>query len=110
MEPLAIVGIGCRFPGGVESLEGFWESLRNGVDAITDVPADRWDSRRFSDPDPDKPGKTYMRQGGFVRQRIDEFDAHFFGISPREAAYLDPQQRLLLEITWEALEDAGMAP
>ena len=110
MEPLAIVGIGCRFPGGVESLEGFWELLRNGVDAITDVPADRWDSRRFSDPDPDKPGKTYMRQGGFVRQRIDEFDAHFFGISPREAAYLDPQQRLLLEITWEALEDAGMAP
>jgi len=110
VKPIAIVGIGCRFPGGANDLESYWSLLCNGVDAITDVPPERWDRQRFFDPDPDKPGKTYMRQGGFLSQPIDRFDAAFFGISPREAAFVDPQQRLMLEITWEALEDAGLAP
>jgi acyl transferase domain-containing protein/NADPH:quinone reductase-like Zn-dependent oxidoreductase/acyl carrier protein len=107
-DPIAIVGIGCRFPGGADSPEAFWSLLKNGVDAIVDVPPDRWDVRRFYDPDPDKPGKMYVRQGGFLKNPIDRFDAGFFGISPREAVRLDPQQRLLLEVTWEALEDAGL--
>ncbi len=107
-EPLAIVGIGCRFPGGADSPVAFWELLCDGVDAIVDVPRDRWDVRRFYDPDPDKPGVTYTRQGGFLRERIDRFDAMFFGISPREAGCIDPQQRILLESVWEAFEDAGL--
>ena len=107
--PLAIIGMGCRFPGGAHSPSAFWELLKNGVDAIVDIPSDRWDSRRFYDPNPNRPGKTYARQGGFLTEPIDTFDAHFFGVSPREAVRLDPQQRLLLEVTWEALEDAGQA-
>jgi hypothetical protein len=106
-EPLAIIGIGCRFPGS-DSPEEFWDLLREGTDAIIDVPADRWDVRRFQDSDPAMPGRTLIAQAGFLRHRIDEFDALFFGISPREAACLDPQQRFLLEVTWEALEDAGV--
>ncbi len=108
-EPIAIIGIGCRFPGGVNSPEAFWNLLRDGVDAITEVPDDRWNVRTFYDPDREKPGKTYVRWGGFV-ENIDQFDAQFFQISPREAAYMDPQQRLLLEVTWSALEDAGQPP
>ncbi len=109
-ERIAVVGMGCRFPGGANSPAAFWELLQNGVDAIVDVPEDRWDIRRFYDPDPGKPGKMYVKQAGFLQEKIDRFDAQFFGISPREAAPLDPQQRLLLEVTWEALEDAGFIP
>jgi acyl transferase domain-containing protein len=108
-EPIAIIGIGCRFPGGANSPDAFWQLLADGVDAITEVPPDRWNLPAFHDHDPTKPGKTYSRWGGFL-DNIDRFDAHFFGISPREAAHIDPQQRILLELTWEALEDAGQAP
>jgi myxalamid-type polyketide synthase MxaE and MxaD len=105
MEPIAIVGIGCRFPGA-HGPEELWKLLRDGVDAITEVPSDRWNVDEFYDADPTAPGKMSTRWGGFLRD-VDCFDREFFGISPREAAALDPQQRLLLEATWEALEDAG---
>ncbi len=107
-EPIAIIGVGCRFPGGADSPDAFWRLLCEGRDAIVDVPPDRWDSRRYYDPDPEMPGKTYTRQGGFLREKIDRFDPWFFGISPREAESMDPQQRLLLEVTREAIEDAGL--
>ncbi len=109
IERIAIIGIGCRFPGSANSPESFWKLLRNGIDAITEVPADRWDLDTFYDPDPAKPGKIKTRWGGFI-EKIDEFDANFFGISPREASRIDPQQRLLLEVAWEALEDGGQMP
>lgn len=108
-EPLAVVGLGCRFPAGGESPAHFWRSLRDGVDGVTETPRDRWDTDAYYDPDPEAPGKAYSRHGGFLDQ-VDGFDAGFFGISPREAAAMDPQQRLLLEVSWEALEDAGEAP
>jgi acyl transferase domain-containing protein len=98
-EPIAIIGIGCRFPGGATDPETFWRLLRDGVDAITEVPADRWDVAAYYDPDPDAPGKMSTRWGGFL-QEIDQFDPDFFGISPREAVTMDPQQRLLLEVSW----------
>ena len=107
-EPIAIIGMGCRFPGKASNPSAFWEMLCKGADAIVDVPSDRWDIRRFYDEDPDKPGKTYAKQGGFLHEKIDQFDPLFFGISPREAESMDPQQRLLLEVTWEAFEDAGI--
>ena len=106
-EPIAIVGLGCRFPGA-DGPEAFWRLLKDGVDAIGEVPRDRWDVDALFDADPDAAGKVYTRHGGYL-DRIDEFDAGFFGISPREATSLDPQQRLLLEVTWEALEHAGHA-
>lgn len=106
-EPVAIVGIGIRFPGGANDTRSFWKILQEGVDAITEIPSDRWSIRKFYDPEPGTPGKTNARWGGFV-DAIDQFDAGFFGISPREAARMDPQQRLLLEVAWEALEDAGL--
>jgi acyl transferase domain-containing protein/NADP-dependent 3-hydroxy acid dehydrogenase YdfG len=108
-EPIAIVGIGCRFPGGADSPEAFWRLLRDGVDAVREVPADRWDVDAYYDPDPDAPGRMASRWGAFV-DGIDRFDPGFFGITPREAAGMDPQQRLLLEVAWEALENAGIAP
>ena len=108
-DAIAIIGIGCRFPGGASNADKFWQLLRKGHDAIVDVPHDRWDIRRFYDPNPGKPGKTYARQGGFLKEKIDEFDPFFFGISPREAESMDPQQRLLLEVAWEAFEDAGIS-
>jgi len=104
-EPVAIIGIGCRFPGA-DSPQAFWQLLRDGVDAISEVPADRFNLHDFYDPDPAAPGKMTTRWGGFL-EHIDQFDPHFFGISPREAARMDPQQRLLLEVAWEALQDAG---
>src|SRR5262245_59348625 len=105
-EPLAIVGIGCRFPKRLNTPGQFWSFLRQGGDAITEVPPDRWDLKSFYDPDPSRPGKTTARWGGFIDD-VDRFDADFFGIAPREAARMDPQQRVLLEVTYEALEDAG---
>ncbi len=104
-EAIAIIGIGCRFPGANDA-RAFWDLLRNGVDAIREVPAERFNLHDFFDPDPAAPGKMVTRWGGFIEQ-VDQFDAQFFGISPREAARMDPQQRLLLEVAWEALEDAG---
>ncbi len=109
IDPIAIIGIGCRLPGGVQGPASFWQLLQNGVDAITEIPSDRWNIQKFFDPDQSKPGRTYAKWGGFI-DKIDQFDAQFFGISPREAAVMDPQHRLLLEMTWEALEDGGQAP
>ena len=106
-EKIAVVGMGCRFPGGASSPEKYWDLLQNGRDAIVDVPEDRWDVKKYYDSDPEKPGKAYVKRGGFLQEPLNEFDAQFFGISSREASILDPQQRLLLEVTWEALEDAG---
>ncbi|WP_343061793.1 type I polyketide synthase [Mycobacterium vicinigordonae] len=106
-EALAIVGIGCRFPGGAHSVEAFWNSLCGETDATCVVPETRWDAGRYFDPNPAKVGKMVTFRGGFLNQ-IDQFDPQFFGISPREANLLDPQQRLLLETTWEALEDGGI--
>src|SRR5438067_6117276 len=105
---IAIIGMGCRFPGGAHSPEEFWRLLQNGVDAICEVPPGRWDNDRYYDADPAAPGKMYTRCGGFLKE-IDQFDAEFFGISPREARRLDPQHRLLLEVSWEALDHVGQS-
>ena len=108
-EPVAAVGIGLRFPGGVRSPAAFWRLLSDGVDAITEVPPDRWNMAEFYDADPEARGKISVRFGGFL-DGIDRFDAPLFNVSPREAAAMDPQQRLLLEVAWAALEHAGIAP
>jgi len=107
-EPIAIIGMGCRLPGGANNPEQYWEILKNGIDTITDVPASRWDGAAYYDSDPEVPGKMYTTKGGFLNVPIDEFDATFFKTSPKEAHTLDPQQRLLLEVSWEALESAGI--
>jgi len=109
-EPIAIIGIGCRFPGDVQDTRSFWDLLVSGTDAIGDIPPDRWDVEAYYDRDPAAPGRMIARQGGFLSSSVHGFDAGFFGMPPREAAALDPQQRLLLEVTWEAFEDAGIAP
>ncbi len=106
-EPIAIIGLGCRFPGGANDAESFWQLLRDGVDTVTEVPADRWDIDAYYDADPEAPGKMYTRKGAFL-EGVDQFDPQFFGIMPKEAHAMDPQQRLLLETTWEALENAGI--
>ncbi|NEP03274.1 MAG: type I polyketide synthase, partial [Symploca sp. SIO2E9] len=108
-EPIAIIGMGCRFPGGANSPEKFWQLLQKGIDAVKEIPRERWNIDDYYDQDPDAPGKIYTRFGSFLED-IDQFEPQFFGISPREAKSLDPQQRLLLEVSWEALENAGIAP
>ena len=107
-EPIAIVGMGCRFPGAKDPAS-FWDLLQAGRDAVSEVPESRWKIDEYYDADPDAPGKMSSRWGGFL-DGIDQFDPEFFGISPREATYMDPQQRLLLEVSWEALENAGQGP
>jgi acyl transferase domain-containing protein len=108
-EPLAIIGIGCRVPGGVTDVEGYWDLLQNGRHAVRKVPPERWDPDKYFDPDPKAPGKTYTCWGGFV-DGIDQFDAPFFGIAAAEARRMSPPQRLFLEVSWEALEAAGISP
>nr|QEO74255.1 Beta-ketoacyl synthase [uncultured bacterium] len=108
-EPIAVVGVGCRYPGGVRDPDGFWQLLHDQRDAIGEVPSDRWDAQAYYAADPDAPGKISTRYGGFL-DRIDQFDPSFFGVAPREASSLDPQQRLLLEVAWEAFEHAALAP
>ncbi|MBV6451961.1 MAG: Phthiocerol/phenolphthiocerol synthesis polyketide synthase type I PpsC [Anaerolineales bacterium] len=108
-EPIAIIGIGCRFPGGADSPEKFWALLRDGVHVVSEIPSNRIDVETYYDSRPATPGKIMTRWGGFL-ENIDQLDASFFGIAPREAERLDPQQRLLLELAWEALEDAGILP
>src|SRR5690242_5774390 len=110
-EPIAVVGMGCRFPGGVNNPEQFWDLLRAGRSGIVRVPAERWDADAFFTDDHTVPGTICNREGGFLAGwEPDEFDAEFFSISPREAAAMDPQQRLLLEVACEALEHAGVVP
>jgi len=110
LEPIAIIGIGCRFPGGASSPEAYWDLLVSGRPAIREVPEDRWSLDRFYSENPDKPNKIYTRKGGFLDEAVHRFDAAFFNISPREAVHVDPQQRLLMEVAWESMEDAGVVP
>ena len=106
-DPIAIIGIGCRFPGGINNPEALWKLMAEGRDAVSEVPPDRWNVERYYDAETGLAGKTISCRGGFL-DSIDQFDPQFFGISPREAPYIDPQQRLLLETAWEAIEDAGL--
>src|SRR6185369_8145453 len=106
IEPIAIIGAACRFPGAPD-LASFERLLCEGTDAVSLIPRDRWDLERFYSPDPDASGKMYTRYGGFIDGH-DRFDAEFFGISAREAESMDPQQRMLLEVSWQALENAGL--
>ena len=108
-EPIAVIGMGCRMPGGVYDEASLWHVLSDGIDTIGEVPADRWDTRAYCDADPDRPGMMSTCAGGFLDD-VAGFDAALFGIAPREAISMDPQQRLMLEVVWEALEDAGIAP
>lgn len=109
-EPIAIVGMACRLPGGVDDPESFWDLLIDGRDAVTEVPTARWDVDTFYSPPPGKPGRSYIVESNFLTRDVAEFDARFFSISPVEANSMDPQQRLLLETCWEALENAGQNP
>ncbi|MBV8097990.1 MAG: SDR family NAD(P)-dependent oxidoreductase [Verrucomicrobia bacterium] len=106
-DPIAIIGIGCRFPGGINDVESFWKLLVEAREAVSEIPPDRWNIEHFYDAEPGLPGKSIAKRAGFL-DNIDQFDPQFFGISPREAPYVDPQHRLLLETAWEAIEDAGI--
>src|SRR6187431_1046094 len=106
-ERIAIIGVGCRFPGGVNDTRSLWKLLIEGREGVVEVPSDRWNVERYYDREVGLPGKSMVRRGGFIDD-IDQFDPQFFGISPREAPYVDPQHRLLLETAWEAIEDAGI--
>ena len=108
MEPIAIIGLGCRFPQA-DGPENFWNLLKNGQKAISNIPSGRWETETFYDPEPGAVGKMSSCRGGFLDE-VDRFDATFFGISEAEAGHIDPQQRLFLEVAWEALEYAGIPP
>ncbi len=108
-DPIAVVGMGCRYPGGVRTPDDFWELLKSGKDILRDIPSERWDVDAHYDPEVTVPGKMYVRQGYYLDD-IDQFDPQFFGLSPREAESLDPQQRMVMEVSWETLEHAGIAP
>jgi acyl transferase domain-containing protein len=108
-EPIAVIGMGCRFPGGSHTPDRFWRLLTQKNDAVTRIPPDRWNADDWYDPDPDTPGRISTRYGAFL-EKVDGFDALFFGITPREAERIDPQHRLVMEVAWEALEDAGIQP
>jgi acyl transferase domain-containing protein len=111
LEPIAVVGMACRLPGGVSTPTDYWELLRDGRSGVIRVPEDRWDADAYFSEDHTRPGTISNREGGFLTSwRPDQFDAEFFGISPREAVAMDPQQRLLLEVAWEAFENAGVTP
>ncbi|MDT3395987.1 type I polyketide synthase [Streptomyces sp. B1866] len=107
-EPIAVIGLGCRFPGGAVDADSYWQLLADGVDAVREVPPDRWNAEEFFSAEP-APGKLATKRGGFL-DRVDQFDHAFFGISRREAVFMDPQQRLTLEVAWQAVEHAGLAP
>jgi malonyl CoA-acyl carrier protein transacylase len=109
-EPVAIIGQSCRLPGGADTPQKFWELIRDGADATSDVPIERWDAEAIYDPDPNAIGGAYVKRGGFLQEPVDGFDPGFFSISPREASAMDPMHRMLLELAWEALEDAGIPP
>lgn len=109
-ESIAVIGIGCRFPGGADTPEKFWQILEQGLDVTREVPPDRWPCDTYYDPDPDAPGKAYTKRGGFLNEPVNEFDNAFFQIAPDEARSMDPQQRLLLEVTREAIENASIDP
>lgn len=109
-EPIAIIGMACRFPGGANTPQAYWQKLSQGFHGIKEVPAQRWDVEAFYDADPQAPGKMYTRYGGFLEEDVQQFDPQFFGLSAREAAAIDPQQRLLMEVAWEAMENAGQPP
>ena len=109
-EPVAIIGLGCRFPGGVKNLEQLWQLLINKQDVSKPIPKDRWDNDAIYDPDPLRPGHTHARTAAFLEEDVRAFDADFFGIVPREAKSIDPLQRMILEVVYEALEEAGIAP
>ena len=107
--PIAVIGMGCRLPGGIDSPDGFWQALLRGDDLVTEIPADRWDVEEHYDPERGVPGRSVSRWGGFIDD-IGGFDASFFGFGVREATAMDPQHRLLLETSWEAVEHAGIVP
>lgn len=107
-EPVAVIGMGCRYPGGAKSPEEYWELLKRGGDAVTEIPEERWDKELYYDPDPEVKGRMFTKSGGFLKDGVYDFDPHFFSISPKEALSMDPQHRLLMEVCWEAVENAGI--
>jgi len=107
---IAIVGLGCRFPGSANTADAFWKNIADCKNAISDIPQSRWEAKRFYNTEGMASGKSYVRKGHFVDWNYKEFDAGFFNFAPREVEFYDPQQRLLLEVSWEALEDAGIDP
>src|ERR1700716_1111350 len=107
--PVAVVGMGCRLPGGINSPEQLWDALLRGDDLVTEIPPDRWDADDYYDPEPGMHGRSVSKWGAFLDD-VSGFDAEFFGINEREATSLDPQHRLLLETSWEAVEHAGLTP